>query len=78
MIVQFSLKHTEILIEDAENDDRDTRSNKEGIGGDMPASEDDTGVDDVCVPKHVHFTHGHQGHIMTVGHVGCEDNITPL
>jgi len=59
VIIDAALEDTNVLVEDTEKDDGEEGEDKLEICVDMPGFEDDAGVDDLGVPKHVHCAHGH-------------------
>lgn len=52
------LEEAEVLVQDAEQKDCSEGKDKLSVGVNVPGGEDDTGVDDLGVPEHVHRTSG--------------------
>lgn len=50
MVIELALEDPQVLVEDAERDDGETRPEEGGASADVPAAEDDAGVDDLGVP----------------------------
>ena len=57
--VDGALEETEVLVEHAQAHDGGKREDEAAGGADVPEGKDDTGVDDLGVPEHVHGAHGH-------------------
>ena len=66
VLVDALLEDTEILVQDAEEDDGEEGEGKLEVRVDVPGLEDDAGVDDLGVPEHVHRAHRHR--VSTVVH----------
>lgn len=52
-MIKAAREETEVFVEDAEHDDDEKGEDERSCGCDVPALEDDTGVDDVGVPADV-------------------------
>jgi hypothetical protein len=50
MMVELALEDAQVFVEDAERDDGEARPEESGPGADMPAAEDNAGVDYLGVP----------------------------
>lgn len=59
VIIDAALEDTKVLVEDTEKDDNEEGDDKLEMRVDVPGFEDDAGVDNLGVPKHVHCAHGH-------------------
>lgn len=56
VVVELALEAAQVLVEDAERSDGDARPEEGRRGADVPALEDDAGVDDLGVPVCVQFS----------------------
>lgn len=58
------LHRAQIFVQYTQRGHRDAREHKLRVRGDVPAGEDDAGVDDLGVPEHVHRAHRPHGHVV--------------